>query len=159
MIRPVLVLASLFATLAPGGALAAASTGAQYGAAVTVAEATPISEILAEPRRFAGREVRVEGEVTGVCAMAGCWMELADAEGRRLRVKVDDGVIVFPPESVGERAVAQGTVTVRAMSREEYARWMRHLAEEQGESFDEATLGDGPFELVELAGHGATIGD
>jgi hypothetical protein len=141
------------------GAGAAVAAVVHVGAAVTVAEPTPIAAILAAPADHVGRTVRVEGEVSGVCTHKGCWMDIAEEAGRRLRIKVEDGVLVFPAESRGERAVAQGKVTVEELSREQYVAWHKHLAAEGGEPFDEAAVGDGPFRLVQLAGEGADIGE
>lgn len=129
-----------------------------YGEAPTLQDVTPIADIVADPAAFEGKEVLVEGKVHGVCAMAGCWMELTDADGHEIRIKVDDGVIVFPKEAVGVNAAAQGTVTLQEMSREDWVGWQRHLAEEMGEEFDESSLGDGPYQLVQIAGTGARIG-
>jgi hypothetical protein len=140
-------------------AVAAAAAIVQVGAPVTVVEPTPIAAILATPADHVGRTVRVEGEVSGVCTREGCWMDIADEQGRRLRIKVEDGVLVFPAESRGQRAVAQGKVTVQELSREQYVAWQKHLAGEGGEPFDESKVGTGPFRLVQLAGDGAVIGE
>src|SRR5687768_11492334 len=87
---------------------AAAGTGVHVGDEVTVAEATPIAAILASPANHAGKVVRVEGEVSGVCTKMGCWMEIGDDAGRHIRIVVDDGVLVFPSDATGKPAVAQG---------------------------------------------------
>jgi hypothetical protein len=92
--------------------------------------------------------------------MRGCWMELADGEdGPVVRIKVDDGVIVFPAEAAGRAAAAEGVVRVVEMSREAYLGWLAHLAEERGESFDAAAagVGDGPFRLIQIDAAGAEI--
>jgi hypothetical protein len=92
-------------------------TGADtiLGAGVTLDHATPIAEVIDRPAAFANQTVRVEGVVTAVCEHMGCWMTLAPAgaTGQKpatLRVKVDDGVIVFPVSAKGRTAVAQGVV-------------------------------------------------
>ena len=151
-------LALVFALVLAASSVCAAAP-AVYGAAVTVTEPTPIAAILEAPTEHAGRVVRVEGKVSGVCAMAGCWMELEDEAQRRIRIKVEDGVIVFPADAVGQKAVAQGTVRLETLSRERYVAWRKHLAEETGAPFDEAAVGDGPFQVVEIAGSGAAIGN
>jgi len=138
---------------------APALSATTYGDGVSLEDTTPIGEILAEPEAWAGKVVRVEGEITGVCAMKGCWMELENAEGERLRIKVEDDVLVFPSEAQGANAIAQGKVEVREMTREQWVGWQRHLAEEQGQSFDEASLGDGPYRLVQIRGIGAEISE
>lgn len=129
-----------------------------YGSGVNVAEATPIGKILADPDAYVGKTVRIEGKVLDVCPMKGCWMELAGEDGKQsLRVKVDDGVIVFPVTSKGKLAVAEGTVEAIPMTRERYVAWLEHLAEERGETFDAAGVGDGPFRILQLKGTGARI--
>jgi hypothetical protein len=85
----------------------------RYGTGVSMTDATPIASILGNPDAFKGRTVRVEGTVTAVCAHEGCWMALsADgrADGPTLRLKVDDGDIVFPVTAKGHKAVAEGVV-------------------------------------------------
>jgi hypothetical protein len=136
----------------------AVAAGVHVGSDVTVAEVTPIADILASPADHAGKVVRLEGEVSGVCTARGCWMEIGDEAGHHIRVAVEDGVLVFPSDATGKPAVAQGKVVVQEVSRERYVEWRQHLAGEGGEAFDEAKVGDGPYRIVEIAGTGATIG-
>jgi Domain of unknown function (DUF4920) len=129
-----------------------------YGGGVKVAEPTPIGKILADPDAYVGKTVRIEGKVLDVCPMKGCWMELAGEDGKEsLKVKVDDGVIVFPVDSKGKLAVAEGTVEAIPMTKEQYVGWLEHLAEERGEKFDATSVGDGPFRILQLKGTGARI--
>ena len=133
-----------------------------YGAGVTLAETTSVAKILADPDAYVGKKIRIEGRVADVCPMKGCWMELSEgkAEGKAgssLRVKVDDGVIVFPVDSKGKLAVAEGTVESLPMGRDRYVAWLQHLAEEKGQKFDPATVGKGPFRVVQIRGLGARI--
>jgi Domain of unknown function (DUF4920) len=146
--------------LLPAGAIAAATEDAKtatvYGASIGDLEPTPIARILAEPEKWRGREVVVKGEITGVCPMMGCWMELREGAAR-VRIKVEDGVIVFPADAEGRTAVARGKVELLDMERDEYLEWRRHQAEELGETFDERSVGDGPYRIVQIAGAGAEI--
>lgn len=137
---------------------AVAGGGTHVGGELTVAEATPIAAILAAPADHEGKVVRVEGEVTGVCKMRGCWMEVGDEAGHHIRVAVEDGVLVFPADAAGKPASVQGKVVVNEVTKERYVEWRKHLAEDGGEAFDEAKLGAGPYRIVEIAGTGATIG-
>ena len=85
----------------------------KFGTGVSLAESTPLADLLDRPADFAGQTVRVEGIVSAVCAGMGCWMAFAPAaaqDGRTMLVKVDDGVIVFPLSAKGRRAAAQGVV-------------------------------------------------
>jgi hypothetical protein len=93
----------------------AAAVESTLGSGVTLETATPIADVIAAPASFAGRTVRVEGVVTAVCEHMGCWMTLAPAgasgeDPATLRLKVEDGVIVFPVSARGRTAVAQGVV-------------------------------------------------
>lgn len=136
----------------------AAGAGIHVGGEITVAQPTPIATILAAPADLEGKVVRVEGEVTGVCKMRGCWMEVGDDAGHHIRISVEDGVLVFPADSTGKPASVQGKVVVNEVSKQQYVEWRKHLAEDGGEAFDEAKLGAGPYRIVEIAGTGATIG-
>jgi hypothetical protein len=131
-----------------------------YGQGVTLAETTPVAKILADPDAYVGKTVRIEGRVLDVCPRAGCWMELAEGEGAsKLRVKVEDGVIVFPVTAKGRLAVAEGVVEAIPMPRDRYVAWLQHVAEERGETFDPSTVGEGPFRIVQIRGTGARIAE
>lgn len=119
---------------------------------------TPIEEILKDPDEWSGRRVRIAGEVSGVCSKQGCWMDLTSPDDATLRVKVEDGVIVFPQEAVGRQAQAEGEVEILDMEREKYEAWLRHVAEEEGREFDATEVGEAPFRVVRLRGSGAEIG-
>jgi hypothetical protein len=85
----------------------------KYGTGVTLEQSTPIPTLLARPADFAGKTVRVEGTVAAVCSHEGCWMALSpegQPDGPTLRLKVDDGVIVFPVTAKGKKAVAEGVM-------------------------------------------------
>lgn len=128
----------------------------KFGQPLGDAKATPIAEIAKNPAAFAGKEVTVAGKVCGVCTMAGCWMEL-EQDNARLRIKVNDGEMVFPADSVGSEAKARGTVKLIDMNRDQYIAWKRHEAEELGQKFDEKSVGDGPYRNVQISGVAAEI--
>ena len=130
---------------------------ATFGEGVTLEARTPIGDILADPEAFQDQIVAVEGEVVGVCAMMGCWVELESSSKERLRIKVDDGVIVFPEEAQGSQAVAQGKVELLDFTPEEYLEKARHEAEEMDREFDPASIGNPPYREVRIFGSGALI--
>jgi hypothetical protein len=129
-----------------------------YGTGVKEPETTSVGKMLAHPEAYVGKTIRIEGQVVDVCPMKGCWMELEERDGgARMRVKVDDGVIVFPVDAKGKTAVAEGTLEAISMTREQYVGWLQHLAEERGETFDPKAVGEGPFRIYQLRGTGARI--
>jgi hypothetical protein len=85
--------------------------GTSYGEPITLTEVTPISTIADRAADMVGERVLVSGTVEAVCEMMGCWMQLSsDREHEHVRVKVDDGVIVFPPSAKGRTALVEGLV-------------------------------------------------
>lgn len=131
MARCLLLVTLLLVVLTP-----VATRGAEtFGAAPTVKDATPIAQLLANPAAFQGKTVRVEGVVTGVCTMMGCWMALAPSDtpkGPGILIKVDDGVIVFPRSARGKRATAQGVVERVGSADAEGQEAAREHAEHEG---------------------------
>ena len=133
--------------------------GKTYGDGVSEMSVVSISDLVADPHAFEGKTVRVEGIVTDVCQKRGCWMELAgDAPGKKLRFKVQDGVMVFPMTEKGKYAVAEGTIALQELSVEDARAYAAHKAEEKGEEFDPNTITE-PTTVVRLDGTGAIIRD
>ena len=136
----------------------AALCGAEkFGKGLTLNDATPLAALLNTPDDYVGKMVQVKGKVTEVCQMAGCWMALADLETAQvLRVKVHDGDLVFPKESVGKIAIAEGTLTKLSLTKEQATAMAKHEAEEQGRKFNPASVKSGVV-IYQLKGAGAVI--
>jgi hypothetical protein len=133
----------------------AATPGKTFGAGITLADTTAIDKILAEPKAFDGKTVRVEGMIIDVCPKRGCWFEMAgEAPGHKLRFKVTDGEMVFPLDSKGMHAVAQGTVAVKELSLEDSQKYAEYQAKEYGKPYDPASITE-PMQIVRIDGTGA----
>jgi RecJ-like exonuclease len=100
----------MFATgLILGLTVCAAMAQQKLGSPIDVKAVTPIKTIMENPDKYLGKEVKIEGEITKVCQMAGCWILVKDASSADpIMVKVDDGVIVFPKDGAGKKVIAQG---------------------------------------------------
>ena len=100
------------AVAAPAGeaAVPAEKAAVTLGKGVSAPDRTPIADLVAKPETFVDQVVRVEGVASKVCEHRGCWVEIAQ-DGTSMRVKVDDGVIVFPREIMGKRIAAEGVFT------------------------------------------------
>jgi hypothetical protein len=141
------------APVATGAAPAAAPKGQTFGAGVKLATATSIDAILAEPKKFAGQTVRVDGMVLDVCPKRGCWMELAgDKPGQKLKFKVTDGEMTFPMDAKGKKAAAEGVISVRDLTPEQSKAYAEYQAQEYGKPVDPANV---PTFIVQLDGTGA----
>lgn len=143
------------AVLVAGAAIAGPAK--KYGKALTLKQTTKISAILADPEKYNGKKVKVEGAVVGVCEKRGCWIRLAsDKEFETIQFKVEDGVIVFPMDAKGKNAVAEGVLEVRTVSVEDQIAQGKHHEEETGEKFDPSTV-EGPKTIIRIMGEGAEI--
>jgi hypothetical protein len=83
----------------------------KYGKDIATKTKTAVSIILQAPAKYEGKTVLVEGEVLAVCQSKGCWIEVAgEKEGEKIKVKVEDGVIIFPQDAKGKKALVEGTL-------------------------------------------------
>ncbi len=134
-----------------------AAEATSYGKPLTVKDVTKVSDILAHPDQYQGKRVKVEGAVVDVCKMRGCWIKIGgDKDFESLTFKVDDGVITFPVTARGKTALVEGVVSVSTLSVEDQKKQGEHLAKEQGQAFDPASV-KGPKTVVMLKGEGAQI--
>lgn len=135
-----------------------AMAGDVYGDGVTDLAVIRINELVNHPERYVDKRVKVAGLVDDVCPMKGCWVDILEAQSSEtIRLKVEDDVIVFPVEAKGSEIVAEGVLRRYELSQREAVRWLKHLAEEKGEPFDESSAA-GPLAFYQIEGTGAVIG-
>ncbi|HLA78272.1 MAG TPA: DUF4920 domain-containing protein [Vicinamibacteria bacterium] len=134
--------------------LAEAADGTKYGSGVALSSPTPVSSLLAKPEAYLGKTVRVDGVITAVCEKRGCWMQITDTD-KAIRIKVEDGVIVFPLTAMGKRASAEGTLeAVHLSSEQAEAEAKRHAEEHKGEAKSEAPRAGTTYQI---RGTGAVV--
>ena len=132
----VLPLAIACKPAAPPAASEAAATKA-YGEPLTLTDTTMVSTVLANAEGMVGQKVLVAGTVVDVCQERGCWLALGSEEGgATLRVKVEDGVIIFPMSARGHHAVVEGVVEKIDLTAEQAREQAMKHAKEKGEAFD-----------------------
>jgi len=128
-----------------------------YGLDVSEKSEVRIGELLRSPDEYVDKLVKVVGLVNDVCPMKGCWVEVIENQGsERIRFKVQDDVVIFPAEVVGQEIVAEGVLRRYEMSKEQATRWLAHLAEEKNEEFDASTV-KGPMDFYQIEGRGAKV--
>jgi hypothetical protein len=107
-----LTITTTIAMTMAASAMAAAGAETKLGKGVKLGKATPIEALTTKPKEFVGKTVRVDGVAKAVCAMMGCWMAVAvdetDPASPTVRLKVEDGVIVFPMSAKGKKVSAEG---------------------------------------------------
>ncbi|MBE0657404.1 MAG: DUF4920 domain-containing protein [Bryobacteraceae bacterium] len=129
----------------------------KLGAPLTLKKQTPIAALETKPTDFLNKTVQVKGKMVEVCEKAGCWMNLADAKSNaKVRIKVKDGEIVFPKESVGKMAVAEGTFVKIDLTKDQLIAQLKHEAEENNKKFDPSTVTEGKT-IYQIKGTGAVV--
>ena len=128
----------------------------QLGKPLTVKEPMPLATLMAKPADYVGKTVQVKGKIVEVCEMMGCWMDLVNDEGQKLRIKVNDGEIVFPKDASGKMAVAEGQFNKLELTKEQAIARAKEEAEEKKRKFDPASV-KGPMTVYQIQGTGAVI--
>jgi hypothetical protein len=147
----------LIAAILLTGAVFAAEV--KLGKPLELEESLSIAELTAKPETYLDKTVQVKGKVTEVCQMMGCWMALSDpATNKSIRIKVEDGEIVFPKDAPGKTAIAEGKLVKLSLTKEQAIAQAKHEAEEQGRKFDPKSV-RGPSVIYQIQGRGAVLID
>jgi hypothetical protein len=104
------------------------------GATIGAAKKVSLAKVFNDPSKYAGQPMLVEGVIVRSCKMEGCWAELAaEKDGKRsVRVKMKDHAFFIPLNSAGSFARAEGTFSVKTLSKAE----VDHLVNEDGAKFE-----------------------
>lgn len=129
----------------------------KFGKEISLKEMVKISTILADPEKYNGKKVLVEGSIIDVCKERGCWIKIgSDKEFESIRFKVDDGVIVFPLDIKGKQALAEGIISVKTLTKEQLIKRGEEAAKEEGTTFDASKITTGQTTVI-LKGEGAIV--
>ncbi len=116
----------------------------KFGDPIQLKESLEIKKNLENPGDYLGTLIRIEGTIVGVCAGMGCWMEIAgDEPFIKIKVKVDDGDMVFPLTAKGQHAVIEGELVALDLSQEQATMMKKAECEEKGEHFDPDSVTEG----------------
>ncbi len=146
----------IIAALAAAAILCAADT--KLGKPLALKQQVAIGALLAKPADYIDKTVQVKGKITEVCQNMGCFMYLADADGKKIRIKVRDGEIVFPKDGAGKTAVAEGKFVKIEMTREQAIAAAKEEAKDNGKPFDPDSI-KGAVTTYQIQGTGAVITD
>lgn len=117
------------------------------------AQKVSLKKLMAEPQKYAGRDVRVEGVIVRSCKTEGCWMELApDAKSPSIRIKMKGHAFFIPLNSAGARAKAEGRLSVKTLSKAE----VEHMIKDDGAKF-EKTNADGTVTEISFEATGVEL--
>ena len=120
-----------------------------------------VSEVLNDSEKLRNNLIQVSGTIKKVCPMAGCWVDIQDPShpndpNKMLHVKVNDGDIVFPKNSIGKRLTVEGMLNEKKLTKSQAIKHFKHRAEELGIPFDKKSI-TGPMILWELKGVAAKV--
>jgi hypothetical protein len=109
---------------------AAADGMLRRGEPIGDSERVAFADVLKEPRKYAGRTVRVEGVVNRVCQKEGCWMEISpDGADSAATVRVTfDHKFSIPKDSDRMKFRAEGVFSLKTLSKEQ----VEHLVNDDG---------------------------
>ena len=100
-----------------------------------------VDELLLSASESLGKKLLVNGIITEVCPMRGCWLQVKDYNSdSSIRIKVTDGEIVFPLSAKGKNVIAEGIFTKLELSEKQAKNWKHHLALEKGIELDTSSI-------------------
>ena len=112
-----------------------------YGNRPTKGIIYDIDELLSSADKKLGTKLLVNGIITEVCPMRGCWLQVKDYNSdSSIRIKVTDGEIVFPLSAKGKNIIAEGIFTKLELSEKQAKNWKHHLALEKGIELDTSSI-------------------
>ncbi len=124
-------------------------------------QSMPIHKVLESKDQLKEKKIQVTGTITKVCPMAGCWVDIQDPDfpkdpKKSIHVKVKDGKIVFPKNSVGKKVTIKGVLKEKKLSKRKARAHFRHRAKELGIPFDSESV-KGPTTIWEVKGTSALL--
>jgi hypothetical protein len=109
---------------------AAAIGGQTYGAPITPADAVPVAQLNQVLGTKDSAQVKLIGKATEVCQAKGCWMTIATANGKQMRVRFKDYGFFVPKDISGKTVVINGWAHRELVPVDD----LRHYAKDAGKS-------------------------
>jgi hypothetical protein len=122
-----------------------------FGKEITLKKALSVQEAVKHPQKYRDEIILLEGNITDVCQMKGCWLMLTQGD-RTIRIKFKDYSFFVPKDSHGKRARVEGKLMQQTISEE----MARHYASEQSKSVDISQI-KGPQSVVTFEATGVQI--
>jgi len=84
-----------------------------FGGKVTLEKTTSLADVYANPEKFEGKEIRIDGEITQVCQHKGCWIKMTEGN-KDLIVRFKDYGFFVPKDAAASKVTIQGIFTTEA---------------------------------------------
>jgi uncharacterized protein DUF4920 len=124
-----------------------------FGKPLSIKKSLSLQEAIQQPAKYQNQKVLLEGKISDVCQMKGCWLMLSDGE-RAIRIKFQGYSFFVPKNSRGKKARAEGRLIQETLSED----MARHYAGEQSTKSDPSEI-KGPQRVVTFEATGVAILD
>ena len=125
----------------------------RYGAEIDAEGAVPAEELLALMEGNDSIEVKVRTVVQEVCQVKGCWMDVDLGNDQVMSVSFKDYGFFVPKDCAGREVVMEGVLKYELQSVE----WLRHKAEDAGQTEDEIASITEPIESYQFVASGVIL--
>jgi hypothetical protein len=133
--------------------IAPAKPGVTYGKTITADNAIntlALNSALTKDSVFTGK---VTGKVVEVCTKKGCFMKLAQADGKTVMVQFTDYAYFMPQDIVGKDVVVEGKAKVNETPVER----LKHYAKDAGKTDAEIAMIKEPKKDVAIMADGVLV--
>ena len=99
---------------------AEAQKAQDFGAPFTIEEVTASKDVFADPEKFVGKKVRIEGKVSDVCQKMGCWMVISEGD-KSMRITTKSHKFFVAKDGAGSTCHIEGEMISRELDPERTA--------------------------------------
>ncbi|QNP54172.1 DUF4920 domain-containing protein [Hymenobacter qilianensis] len=132
---------------------AAVEGGKTYGAPITAANAVPVAQLTQLLGTKDSAQVKLVGKATEVCQAKGCWMTMAIADGKQMRVRFKDYGFFVPKDISGKTVVINGWAHRETVPVSD----LRHYATDAGKSEKEVAAITKPEQQLNFEADGVLV--
>lgn len=134
-------------------AITPAAPGVTYGKTVTADNALTTSALKSTLSKDSVYNGKITGTVVEVCKKKGCFMKLAQGDGKTVMVQFTDYGYFMPQDIVGKTVVVEGKAKVKETSVER----QKHYAKDAGKSANEIAQITEPKKDISIMADGVLV--
>lgn len=88
-----------------------------YGGDFTLKGFVDFQRLVANPKAYEGKTLKVESPIKSVCKKKGCWMVISDGkDDHNIRIRMKDYGFFVPKNCDGQTAVVEGVFAIKVLS-------------------------------------------
>jgi hypothetical protein len=125
---------------------AVAPKGEAFGKSLPAGEPLAAATVLHHPETYAGKRVMIDGTISEVCKVKGCWMVMAEGD-KKMRVTFENYGFFVPKDCSGRKVRVEGAFEMKELSVAD----AKHYLEDAGKHADAAKITEPVRELTLVA--------